>query len=251
MFQEGKEATLQDFARFSLINAWDMCLIFIKGREYGVKMLISKYIDLIEQELLTQIHLSTDSPFDPIIVNNRSNSWKTIGSGNYAGVFFHQADPKKVVKVYGRNPKDLKKEIEVYKRLGEHESYSTLYAYGDTYLVLKKIEGITLFDAVVNGVQIPKHVIEDIDKGLDYARTVGLNPFDVHGKNVVMFEGRGYIVDVSDFYKQGYCRKWDDLKKAYYKIYRPYLYKHHLPIPFFIVDGVRKGYRMYRRMKKR
>jgi hypothetical protein len=33
MFQEGKEAALQDFARFSLINAWDMCLIFIKGRE--------------------------------------------------------------------------------------------------------------------------------------------------------------------------------------------------------------------------
>lgn len=217
----------------------------------GVGMQQSKYIELIENDLLPQIHLSTNSPFDPIIVNNRSTSWKTIGSGNYAGVFSHVSHPKRVVKVYGRSHEELKKEIDVYKKLGTHESYSTLFAYGDNYLVLKKLEGITLFDAVVKGIQIPKLVIEDIDQGLDYARSVGLNPFDVHGKNVVMFEGRGYIVDVSDFYKQGYCRKWDDLKKAYYKIYQPYLYKYHPPIPFLFVNGVRKGYRLYRRMKKK
>lgn len=44
-----------------------------------------------------------------------------------------------------------------------------------------------------------------------------MNPFDVHGKNIVMFDGRGYIVDVSDFYKQGTCRKWADLKKPIIK----------------------------------
>ena len=147
--------------------------------------------------------------------------------------------------------RSLKRKIDVYKKLGTHESYSTLITYGDSYLVLKKLEGITLFDAVVRGIQIPKLVIDDIDQGLEYARSVGLNPFDVHGKNVVMFEGRGYIVDVSDFYKQGYCRKWDDLKKAYNKIYLPYLYKYHPTIPFFFVNGVRKGYRLYRRMKKK
>ncbi|QCJ42114.1 serine/threonine protein kinase [Bacillus sp. S3] len=208
------------------------------------------YIDLIEKELLPQIRLTIDSPFDPIIVNNRSKSWRTIGSGNYAGVFSHDSRPERVVKVYGRSPEDLKKEIEVYKRLGNHEAFSTLYGYGETYLVLKKLEGITLFDAVVRGVPIPESVIDDIDRGLEFARSVGLNPFDVHGKNVVMHDGRGYIVDVSDFYKEGHCRKWDDLKKAYYKIYRPYLYKYHPKIPFFIVDGVRKGYRIYRKLKK-
>lgn len=155
-----------------------------------------------------------------------------------------------VVKVYGRRPEELQKEIEVYKKLGNHDSFSTLYGYGETYLVLKKIEGVTLFEAVVKGMQIPISVIDDIDQGLEYARSVGLNPFDVHGKNVVMFKGRGYIVDVSDFYKLGYCRKWDDLKKAYYKIYKPFLYKFHPPIPFFIVDGIRKGYRMYRKLKR-
>jgi hypothetical protein len=213
-------------------------------------MKLAMFRDLIENQLLPQIHLTTTSPVDPICVKNSSNSWKTIGNGNYAGVFSHASHPDRVVKVYGRNPEELKKEIEVYKRLGEHVSFSTLYDYGENYLVLKKLEGITLFDAVVSGIPIPESVIKDIDAGLAYARSVGLNPFDVHGKNVVMFAGKGYIVDISDFYKQGYCRKWDDLKKAYYKLYRPYFLKYHPPIPYFVVDWVRKGYRAYRRMKK-
>lgn len=214
-------------------------------------MQIGKYINLIETELLPQICLTIESPFDPIIVDNRSYSWKTVGSGNYAGVFSNDFNPEWVVKVYGRDPEELKKEIEVYKKLGNHPSFSTLYAHSENYLVLKKIEGITLFDALIKGVQIPKSVIDDIDEAIEYARSVGLNPFDVHGKNVVMSKGRGYIVDVSDFYKQGYCRKWDDLKKAYEKIYLPFIYKYHPPIPFFLVDGVRKGYRKYRKLKKK
>ncbi|MGG1678657.1 serine/threonine protein kinase [Neobacillus sp. NRS-1170] len=210
-------------------------------------MQLGKYISLIETELLPQIFLSTPSPFDPIIVENRSSSWRTVGSGNYAGVFSNDVNPLLVVKVYGRDPDELKKEIEVYKKLGDHKAYSNLYAYSDSYLVLKKIDGITLFDALVKGVPIPESVIEDIDNGLEYARSVGLNPFDVHGKNVVMSNGRGYIVDVSDFYKHGYCSKWDDLKKAYYKIYKPFLKKYHPSIPFYVVDGIRKGYRLYRK----
>ncbi|MED1469484.1 serine/threonine protein kinase [Bacillus salipaludis] len=209
------------------------------------------YIKLIENELLPNIQLISPNPFDPIFVRNQSKSWITIGNGNYAGVFSHHSDPGSVVKVYGRSPEELKKEIEVYKRLGNHETFSNLIAYGENYLVLKKLEGITLFNAIIKGIPIPETVIKDIDRGLDYARSVGLNPYDVHGKNVVMYEGRGYIVDVSDFYKVGYCSKWDDLKKAYYKIYQPFLLKLHPRIPFFIIDGVRKGYRVYRKLKKR
>ncbi|MFD0825384.1 serine/threonine protein kinase [Neobacillus sp. M.A.Huq-85] len=209
------------------------------------------YIKLIEKELLPYIQLISPNPFDPIFVRNHSKSWKTIGNGNYAGVFSHGSNPGRVVKVYGRSPEELNKEIEVYKRLGNHETFSNLIAYGENYLVLKKLEGITLFNAIIKGIPIPERVIKDIDRGLDYARSVGLNPYDVHGKNVVMYEGRGYIVDVSDFYKEGYCSKWDDLKKGYYKIYQPFLFKLHPRIPFFIVDGVRKGYRVYRKFKKR
>jgi hypothetical protein len=213
-------------------------------------MKIDKYIRLIGNELLPNIQLSIEGPYDPIIVKNFSNTWKTIGSGNYAGVFLHQSNPKWVVKVYGRKPEELTKEVEVYKKLGDHPSFSSLIDYGDNYLILKRIDGVNLFDAVVKGIRIPESVIQDVDEGIEYARSVGLNPFDVHGRNVVMSDGRGYIVDVSDFYKQGKCRKWDDLKKAYYKIYIPFILKYHPPIPFSVVNSVRKGYRLYRKIKK-
>jgi len=213
-------------------------------------MIIQEYVKLIETDLLPNIDLTVQSLVDPILVNNRSAYWKIIGCGNYAGVFFHPNYPDKVVKVYGRSYEGLKKEIEVYRRLGNHQAYSSLYAYGETYLILKKLDGITLFNAVVKGVPIPKTVIEDIDEALEYARSVGLNPFDVHGKNVVMDGCRGYVVDVSDFYKLGLCRKWDDLKKAYHLIYRPFLYKYHPPVPFYLVDTVRKGYRFFRKLRK-
>jgi predicted Ser/Thr protein kinase len=214
-------------------------------------MEIDQYLRLVENELLTNIRLESISPFDPIIVKNRSKTWQTIGSGNYAAVFFHDDQPEWVVKVYGRNHEELKKEMEVYKNLGNHETFSTLYGYGEQFLVLKKLEGITLFNALVKGIYIPETVIQDIDNGLSYAKSVGLNPYDVHGKNVVMNKGRGYIVDISDFYKIGYCSKWDDLKKAYFRLYKPFIGKCHPPIPFSVVDGIRKGYRVYKKMKKK
>lgn len=215
-------------------------------------MELEEYTKLIENELLGNIELISETPFDPIVVKNHSKTWNLIGNGNYAAVFAHDANPDLVVKVYGRNPDELKKEISVYKKLGYHQSFSKLHAFGERYLVLKKLEGITLFNALIKGIKIPESVIRDIDNGLAYARSVGLNPFDVHGKNVVMNkEGRGYIVDISDFYKSGYCSKWDDLKKAYKKIYQPWISKWHPPIPFFIVDGVRKGYRLYKKTKRK
>lgn len=214
-------------------------------------MTLEEYVYLIENELLGKVELFSESPFDPINVRNHSESWELIGKGNYAAVFIHKAKPEWVVKMYGRNPEELEKEIGVYKKLGTHEAFSTLYTYGEQYLVLKKLEGITLFNALIKGIKIPESVIRDVDDALEYARSVGLNPYDVHGKNVVMNQGKGYIVDVSDFYKTGYCSKWDDLKKAYYKIYAPWISKCHPPIPFFVVDGIRKGYRLYKRGKKK
>lgn len=214
-------------------------------------MLMEEYVRLIKQELLPGIELRSENPFDPIVVINHSKSWKTVGCGNYAAVFVHDKQPEWVTKVYGRSPDELTKEIGVYKKLGKHEAFSCLYAYGENYLVLKKLEGITLFNAIVKGEQIPETVMIDVDSGLQYARSVGLNPYDVHGKNVVMKDGHGYIVDISDFYKSGYDSKWDDLKKAYRLIYKPLLYKWHPPIPLAVVDMIRKGYRTYKKLRRK
>lgn len=218
-----------------------------------MKIILKKDIEpfrrLIEKELLPNIKLIVESPFDPIKVMKRSNKWKTIGTGNYAAVFVHDTYPDWVVKVYGKNHQAIKEEITVYEKLGNHEAYSCLYAHGETYLVLKRLKGITLFNAVIEGIPIHESVILDIEKAIEYAKSVGLNPYDVHGKNIIMNGDMGFIVDVSDFYKNGYCSKWHDLKKAYQIIYQPFLYRYSPPVPFFVMESIRKGYRTYKKWK--
>ncbi len=101
------------------------------------------------------------------------------------------------------------------------------------------------------GQSIPEQVIKDIDSALDYARARGLHPHDVHGRNVMMHAGRGLVVDVSDFLHQEDCAAWDDLKKAYYWLYRPFFSPLGLRLPYFVLDIVRKIYRRYRRLYRR
>ena len=71
---------------------------------------------------------------------------------------------------------------------------------------------------------------------------------DVHGRNVIMYAGRGFVVDVSDFLQEENCSAWNDLKKAYYWLYRPLLSPLRLRLPYFALDIVRKIYRRYRRL---
>ncbi|RFU64648.1 serine/threonine protein kinase [Peribacillus saganii] len=211
---------------------------------------ISDFKNLIEQELLYKVQLTSEHDFEPIKVDNVPKQWKCMGAGNYAAVFLHSDYQEWVVKVYGRNVRGLKKEVSVYQQLGSHPAYSELMGYGDKYVILKRLKGITLYDAVHKGKRIPPSVIKDINKALDYARTQGLNPYDVHGKNVMMKDGRGYVVDISDFYKEGSDKKWGDLVTAYYKVYKHTLYKFPIKIPFFILDLVRYGYRIYKSLKE-
>jgi hypothetical protein len=61
----------------------------------------------------------------------------------------------------------------------------------------------------------------------------------------MVYKGRGLVVDVSDFLHEDPCNKWNNLKKAYYWLYRPLLSPLRLRIPYFALDGVRKGYRLF------
>ncbi|ARK29753.1 serine/threonine protein kinase [Halalkalibacter krulwichiae] len=207
---------------------------------------IEQFKQRIEEELLPYIVLSSLNQNDPIVVKNNTKDWQLVGSGNYASVFSHPSEKEIVVKVYGREVEAIKDEIRVYEALGNHPAYSELYGYGENYLILKRITGITLYDAVIKGVAISPKVLMDIEKAIDYAKKVGLNPFDVHGKNIVMQNEKGIIVDVSDFYKSGVCKKWEDLQTAYKWFYQPFLLKNHPRIPVWMLNLVRKGYRVAR-----
>lgn len=208
---------------------------------------MQSFIDAASRKLLPHLDIRSVNPREPIEVRHVPQPWKLLGAGNYAAVVTHPDVPDRVVKVYAAGRPGLEDEIEVYRRLGRHPAYSECYGVGESFLVLKRLTGVTIYECLRRGIRIPERVIRDIDEALAYARERGLNPHDVHGKNVMMIDGRGVVVDVSDFLKEEPCVMWGDFKKSYYSLYKPLLLRRPLPIPDVLLNVLRKGYRLFRR----
>jgi hypothetical protein len=210
---------------------------------------MESYVRMVEQTLLPQLELESVDPHDPVAVRRIPAPWELLGTGNYAAVLVHPDWPERAVKVYAPGRPGLSAEVEVYRRLGRHPAFSECYHAGDTYLVLKRLQGKTLFECFHRGIPIPERVIREIDKGLADAEERGLHPHDVHAKNVLMTpDGRGLVADISDFLEPTSDGKWEDLKQAYFRFYRPWLYRHPVPIPLWVLNLIRKSYRVYSRI---
>jgi hypothetical protein len=207
-------------------------------------------LEEIHQTLLPRVELASLDPNNPVVVHYVPAPWQTLGCGNYAAVFSHPDETEVVVKVYAPGRSGCVEEVEVYRRLGSHPAFSECFHAGENFLVLKRLHGVTLYDCMHKGLKIPRQVIQDIDQALDYARDRGLFPHDVHGRNVMMSQGHGLVVDVSDFLHREACSAWDDLKKAYYWFYLPVLSPLGLRLPYFLLDGVRASYRLLRRVRR-
>jgi hypothetical protein len=207
-------------------------------------------VDRIEQTLLPQLDIISASPVDPIVARHVPAPWELVGCGNYAAVLLHPEFPAVIVKVYAPGRPGIEQESEVYRRLGKHPAFAQCEYAGPNYLILMRLYGVTLYDCLHLGKRIPVQVIRDIDQALDYARSRGLFPHDVHGRNVMMHDRRGLVVDVSDFLKQEDCRAWRDLRWAYYWIYRPLFYPLGLRVPYFALDLLRASYRRSRQLMR-
>ncbi|MEM7555642.1 MAG: serine/threonine protein kinase [Cyanobacteria bacterium P01_A01_bin.84] len=208
------------------------------------RLQVDKLVESIHTELLPKLKIESVYPHDPIEIKYIPEPWELLGRGNYAVVVIHPSYPDKVVKIYAPGRPGFEEEVEVYRRLGSHPAFSECFYADSGFLVLKRLYGVTLYDCMNLGLRIPRRVIKDIDAALDYARDRGLFPHDIHGRNVMMYEGRGLVVDISDFLDQESCHKWDNLKKAYYWLYLPVFYPTRLKVPYLMLDGVRKSYRM-------
>ncbi len=216
-------------------------------KAYQVKQLVEQ----VNQSLLPELVLTSADPLEPIHVAAYPKPWLLLGAGNYAAVLMHPDYPGYAVKVYADGKPGLEAEREVYRLLGDHPSYSTCYYADGPFLVLKQLMGTTIYDCFKQGILIPEQAVRDIEQAMHYARSVGLRPHDVHAKNIMLYQGRGLVVDVSDFLKQEPCRMWDDFKKAYYRFYYPIASRVLFPIPPFILESVRKGYQIYRRRRRK
>jgi hypothetical protein len=207
-------------------------------------------VDAVYTSLLPDLRIESVQPFNPIVVHFCPPPWKVLGTGNYAAVFYHPNYLDQVIKVYAPGRPGLSDEVEVYRRLGQHPAFSECLYAGENFLVLKRLFGTTLYDCLHRGIPIPEQVIQDIDDALDFARQQGLFPHDVHGRNVMMVNQRGVVVDVSDFLHEEPCKAWDDVKKAYYWLYVLLIRPLRLPIPYGLLDLVRQLYRWYRKLTK-
>lgn len=207
---------------------------------------LDKLIASIHQQLLPNLQIESINPYNPVVVHQVLQPWKLLGAGNYAAVFYHQDYDDLVVKVYAPGRLGYTEEVEVYRRLGSHPAFSECFYAEPNFLVLKRLHGIILYDCMHRGLKIPRQVIEDIDNALEYARSRHLSPHDVHGRNVMMLNGRGLVVDISDFLHAEPDTTWLDLKKAYYWLYIPLFSWHRLPLPYLILDLVRASYRIFR-----
>lgn len=205
--------------------------------------------ETVESELLPQLAIESVDPDDPVVVRQIPEPWEVMGAGNYAAVFAHPNDRDRVVKVYAPGRPGLAEEVEVYRRLGSHQAYSQCFEAGENFLILQRLSGVTFYDCIARGIEIPKQAIADIDAALDYARECGLRPHDVHGRNVMVKEGRGIVVDVSDFLHEEPDSMWEDLKAAYERFY-PLWSALNLRVPYFLLDLLRASYRFYRRRIK-
>jgi hypothetical protein len=135
---------------------------------------VQPLIQCIEQTLLPTLQVVSLNPHQPVVVTHLPPPWSCLGQGNYAAVFCHPRDRDRVVKVYAPGRPGIEAEAEVYRRLGPHPAYSQCFHAGDTYLVLKRLPGTTLYDCAHQGLYIPPQVIDDIDQALAYARDRGL-----------------------------------------------------------------------------
>lgn len=212
---------------------------------------MDEYLQQIDR-LLPTLKIISHSPVDPVVAEAVPAPWEVLGCGNYAAVLVHPEFPQWVVKVYAPGRSGIEQEKMVYDRLGAHPAFSQCLASGDNFLVLQRLHGITLYDCLPRGKRIPRRAIEDIDRALDYARAQGLHPHDVHGRNVMLADGHGLVVDVSDFLKaEDDCQAWNDLRRAYYWIYRPLIYPLGLRVPYRLLDLLRVSYRRSRKLFRR
>jgi len=189
---------------------------------------------------LSKINVFSNPNNEPVTISGEADDLKCIGVGTDAAVFQSLSAPAYAFKLYAKDKvHKVKVEANVYEILEDSPFFSTCFASYDEYLVLSYEEGKTLFDCILQGIHIPKQVINEVEDAREYVRKKGLNPRDIHLKNILLQNGRAKIIDVSEYTLQGNDYRWEHLKKGYEQYY-------HLidgnSVPFWLVETIRKWY---------
>ena len=159
-----------------------------------------------------------------------SQNLMLIGTGRSAFVFKIK-DKDLALKIYFPHKKRIAfEEATIYRKLQHIDYYPTLYDGGDNYIVIDYIEGYTLFQCLQRGIFVPEEKFKEISKALLMAEEIGLNPADIHLKNIIITSsGNIKVIDVARFRQQEKDQQWNDIEQVYYKIYSKYYFPKKIP----------------------
>jgi predicted Ser/Thr protein kinase len=158
------------------------------------------------------------------------DSLKLIGTGRSAFVF-RISNSSKAIKVFFPDFTYIaKEEAEIYKVLQDIPFFPTIFDSGLNYIVMDYIDGRTLFECVNQGIPITTTHIKEIDEALLLASSKGLNPSDIHLRNIFITSTNDIkLIDVARFRQTKNCTQWSDLKSAYLLYYKKRLFPKKIP----------------------
>lgn len=194
------------------------------------------------EDVIKAIQVFSTKDNNPVIVKGYSEVLKCVGVGTDAAVFQIEDDTRYVYKVFSEDKLEtMEMEKKVYEILGESPYFPIYYGSGSNFLILSYEKGITLYDCLLKGIHIPRQVIIDVDEAREYAISKGLNPRDIHLKNILLYKGRGKLLDVSEYLREGDDLRWTYLKKGYEDYYEIIDGRE---VPLWLIETVRKWYNL-------
>lgn len=194
-------------------------------------------------DTISQVKVESAGRSYPVQVTAQPENLRCVGLGTTAAVFQFKKRPELAIKVFlPTHITTCRVEGEIYTQLGASPYYPIFYGRRNNFLVIGYRPGLNVYDYLLQGIHIPERVLLDVEEGLAYARSRGLNPSDIHLKNIIIHEGRGYLVDVSSYRRQGDCKRWLSLRHAYYNYYLE-LYQPGLAVPSWVLEAIRTWYK--------
>lgn len=192
------------------------------------------------QPLVDQVKVFSTPGNKPVSLSDLPKELELVGVGTDAAVLRHVSFPDVVFKVFAEGRKKvLQDEWQVYRRLKGLPFFPVCYGVSDNFLVLSFEPGITMYDCLVKGVPITEEVLDQVEQVRKEVRNRGLNPRDIHLKNIILQEGRVKLVDVSEYMKPGDDHRWDDLVQAYQLFYSMIPGK---KLPVQLVEQIKEAY---------
>lgn len=153
-----------------------------------------------------------------------------VGAGRSAVVFKVGSENKALKVFFSDHIHIAREEAAIYKVLKGNDYFPQLHEAGDNFLLMDYIEGWTLFECLTQGIKLTEPVISEIDQALLSAKQKGLNPSDVHLRNIILTTtGDIKLIDVARFRQTKNCRQWDDCKKAFAKLYKKTYFPKRIP----------------------